>query len=82
MSACRSKITAAVFRKKSRRPVQAFCHIGKKGTSLGLVLVEKMMAKMNGSLETMSRLKFGTTVDILIPEGADDAREQKNTSDY
>ncbi len=41
-----------------------------------------MMAKMNGSIETMSRLKFGTTVDIMIPEGADDAREQKNTSDY
>ncbi len=80
MSGRRSKITAAVFRKKSRRPVQASHR--KKGTSPGLVLMEKMMAKMNSSIETMSRFKFGTTVDIMIPEGADDAREQKNTSDY
>ncbi len=82
MSGCRSKITAAVFRKKSRRPCSGLLSHRKKGTSLSLVLMEKMMAKMNSNIETMSRFKFGTTVDIMIPEGADDAREQKNTSDY
>jgi PAS domain S-box-containing protein len=54
----------------------------KKGTGLGLVLVKKMLTKMNGSIEISSRLNVGTTVDIMIPEGTNDACEQENTPDH
>jgi len=40
-----------------------------KGTGLGLVIVKKMLAKMNGAIEITSRKDEGTRVDIFIPEG-------------
>jgi PAS domain S-box-containing protein len=39
------------------------------GTGLGLVIVKKMLAKMNGTIEITSRKDEGTRVDIFIPEG-------------
>lgn len=39
------------------------------GTGLGLVIVKKMLTKMNGTIEITSRKDGGTRVDIFIPEG-------------
>jgi two-component system, cell cycle sensor histidine kinase and response regulator CckA len=39
-----------------------------KGTGLGLVIVKKMLLKMNGSITLQSDVKFGTTVTITLPE--------------
>ena len=39
------------------------------GTGLGLVIVQKMLARMNGSIGLESVVGEGTTVDITIPEG-------------
>lgn len=39
------------------------------GTGLGLVIVKKMLAKMNGAVEITGRKDEGTRVDIFIPEG-------------
>ena len=54
----------------------------KQGTGLGLVLVKKMLTKMNGGVMITSRPDAGTTVDIMIPEGRNDIYEQENTSDH
>ncbi len=40
-----------------------------QGLGLGLVLTKKMLSKMNGIIEVLSRKDVGTTVDIFIPEG-------------
>jgi len=40
-----------------------------KGTGLGLVIVKKMLTKMNGTIELESRQGQGTTVTISLPEG-------------
>ena len=37
------------------------------GTGLGLVIVKKMLAKMNGIIEIQGEKNVGTTVDIMIP---------------
>jgi PAS domain S-box-containing protein len=37
------------------------------GTGLGLVIVKKLLAGMNGSIEISSRKDVGTTVDVTIP---------------
>ncbi len=42
-----------------------------QGTGLGLVIVKKMLAKMNGTIEVTSVQNQGTTVDIALPEGRD-----------
>jgi C4-dicarboxylate-specific signal transduction histidine kinase len=39
------------------------------GTGLGLVIVKKMLAKMNGTIEITRRQDEGTRVDIFIPVG-------------
>jgi len=39
------------------------------GTGLGLVIVKKMLTKMNGDIIITSHLDRGTTVDIFIPGG-------------
>lgn len=39
------------------------------GTGLGLVIVRKMLAKMNGTISVKSKKDEGTVVDIFIPEG-------------
>jgi PAS domain S-box-containing protein len=44
------------------------------GTGLGLVIVKKMLARMNGSIELTSIVGEGTTVDITIPEGTHEVR--------
>jgi PAS domain S-box-containing protein len=54
----------------------------KHGTGLGLVLVKRMLTKMNGGIAITSHPGVGTTVDILIPEGRNDAHEQENTPDH
>jgi PAS domain S-box-containing protein len=38
-----------------------------KGTGLGLVIVKKMLAQMNGAIEISSRKDEGTAVDIYLP---------------
>ncbi len=45
-----------------------------KGTGLGLVIVKKMLAKMNGTIELESRKDMGTLVTISLPEGTDERR--------
>jgi len=42
------------------------------GTGLGLVIVKKMLATMNGTNEVESRQDAGTIVNIAIPEGFDE----------
>ncbi len=39
-----------------------------KGTGLGLVIVKKMLLKMNGAISLESDTHFGTTVTITLPE--------------
>ncbi|HTG00605.1 MAG TPA: PAS domain S-box protein [Nitrospirota bacterium] len=41
------------------------------GTGLGLVIVRKMLARMNGTIDITSTLNEGTTVHIYLPEGTD-----------
>jgi PAS domain S-box-containing protein len=45
-----------------------------EGTGLGLVIVKKMLTKMNGTIDIRSRRNFGTSVEISIPGG--DAEER------
>lgn len=40
-----------------------------QGTGLGLALVHKFLASMNGAIDVSSRLNAGTTVDISVPAG-------------
>ena len=42
------------------------------GTGLGLVIVKKMLARMNGTIGIESRVDVGTVVDIVIPGGTDE----------
>jgi signal transduction histidine kinase len=39
------------------------------GTGLGLVIVKKMMVKMNGTIEIESREQVGTTITLSLPAG-------------
>jgi signal transduction histidine kinase len=39
------------------------------GTGLGLVIVKKMLARMQGTIDITSRKDEGTTVEIAIPSG-------------
>jgi PAS domain S-box-containing protein len=43
-----------------------------QGTGLGLVIVKKMLANMNGTIDIESRKDEGTMVTIALPEGRDD----------
>jgi PAS domain S-box-containing protein len=43
------------------------------GTGLGLVIVKKMLTRMNGNIEITSTFNRGTTVTIYLPEGQDGA---------
>lgn len=43
-----------------------------RGTGLGLVIVKKMLAKMNSTIDIDSQEDAGTIVDITIPEGKDE----------
>jgi PAS domain S-box-containing protein len=42
------------------------------GTGLGLVIVKKMLARMNGTIGIESTVDAGTVVDIVIPGGTDE----------
>jgi PAS domain S-box-containing protein len=42
-----------------------------EGTGLGLVIVKKMLANMNGTIDIESRKDEGTRVTIALPEGRD-----------
>jgi PAS domain S-box-containing protein len=44
-----------------------------KGTGLGLVIVKKMLAQMNGTIEIASQQDVGTKVDIYLPVSGDGA---------
>ena len=44
------------------------------GTGLGLVIVRKMMRKMNGRINITSYKNCGATVTIALPEGDGDER--------
>jgi PAS domain S-box-containing protein len=46
-----------------------------KGTGLGLVIVKKMLTRMNGDIEITSRLNEGTIVTIMLPEGKNATRQ-------
>jgi signal transduction histidine kinase len=46
----------------------------KNGTGLGLVIVKKMLGKMNGRISITSYANCGTTVTIALPEAEDDGR--------
>jgi PAS domain S-box-containing protein len=44
------------------------------GTGLGLVIVKKMITRMNGTIEVQSRRDIGTIVTISLPEGPYEGR--------
>ena len=48
---------------------QPFSTTKTHGTGLGLVIVKKMMLKMNGTIEIESQEKVGTTVTLTLPSG-------------
>ena len=52
----------------------------KHGTGLGLVIVQKMLARMNGSIDVASTFGEGTTVDITIPEGTNEVGKDKKNA--
>jgi PAS domain S-box-containing protein len=45
-----------------------------QGTGLGLVIVKKMLANMNGTIYIESRKDAGTIVNIALPEGKDEEK--------
>ena len=52
----------------------------KHGTGLGLVIVQKMLARMNGRIDVASTLGEGTTVEITIPEGTHEGSKGKKNA--
>jgi two-component system sporulation sensor kinase A len=44
------------------------------GTGLGLVIVKKMITRMNGTIAIESRKDIGTVVTISLPEGTNEER--------
>ncbi|HEX9020615.1 MAG TPA: PAS domain S-box protein [Nitrospirota bacterium] len=45
------------------------------GTGLGLVLVKRMLSRINGEIRITSRKNEGTVVDIYLPEGRNAAQQ-------
>ncbi|MFO0752264.1 MAG: PAS domain S-box protein [Thermodesulfovibrionales bacterium] len=60
---------AGMTEEQQRRIFNPFYTTKTHGTGLGLVIVKKMLAKMNGTIKVMSRKGEGTIVNILLPEG-------------
>jgi C4-dicarboxylate-specific signal transduction histidine kinase len=52
----------------------------KHGTGLGLVIVQKMLARMNGRIDMTSTMGEGTTVEITIPEGTHEVSKDKKNA--
>ena len=44
------------------------------GTGLGLVIVKKMITRMNGTIEIESTKDIGTVVTVSLPEGSYEGR--------
>ena len=61
-------------RKNCRTSFKPFFTTKPQGTGLGLVIVKKMLANMNGTIEFESRLGAGTMVSIALPEGRDEKK--------
>lgn len=53
-----------------------------KGTGLGLVIVKKMLAKMQSTIKIKSRKNFGTRVMLFIPEANYESDTKEKTIDY
>ncbi len=68
--------------KEQRMLFRPFVTSKKHGTGLGLVLVKKMLTKMNGGISITSQPDVGTAVDILIPVGINDTQERENAPDH
>jgi len=58
---------AGISREEDANLFKPFYTTKVHGTGLGLVIVKKMVAKMNGIIEIRSEKNVGTTVDIMIP---------------
>ena len=56
---------------QKRHLFQPFSTTKSHGTGLGLVIVKKMLLKMNGTIEIESDEKAGTTVTLNLPAGRD-----------
>jgi signal transduction histidine kinase len=56
-----------ISQEEQRNLFKPFYTTKQKGTGLGLVIVKKMLAKMNCSIEIHSRKGAGTQVEIIIP---------------
>jgi PAS domain S-box-containing protein len=52
----------------------------KHGTGLGLVIVQKMLARMNGRIDLTSTMDEGTTAEITIPEGTHEVSKDKKNA--
>jgi len=50
----------------------------KHGTGLGLVIVKKMLARMNSTIDVRSWKDFGTSVEITLPGGSELSGSGKN----
>jgi C4-dicarboxylate-specific signal transduction histidine kinase len=48
------------------------------GTGLGLVIVKKMLARMNGTIDVRSRKDVGTSIEITLPGGSGISGNGKN----
>lgn len=58
---------AGISREEDANLFKPFYTTKVHGTGLGLVIVKKMLAKMNGIIEILGEKNVGTTVDIMIP---------------
>jgi PAS domain S-box-containing protein len=58
---------AGISREEDANLFKPFYTTKVHGTGLGLVIVKKMLASMNGVIEIGSEKNVGTTVDIMIP---------------
>jgi PAS domain S-box-containing protein len=66
---------------KMKNIFRPFYTTKKHGTGLGLVIVQKMLARMNGSIGLTSTVGEGTAVEITIPGGAHEiSKDKKNAA--
>ncbi len=57
--------------KQVRELFKPFATTKPHGTGLGLMIVKKMLSRMQGHIEITSELNMGTMVDIFIPAGGE-----------